>query len=179
MDNSDFMAGLSETTKKLLTSIETTNSVGKRKADEISQNPYEDTNRELRELYMMRKKLRDNNDDPSKQDPQNTEKTLISLSNHSDKKQGEVISNKENKDKKSPIEEIKINKESDITNKPQTQALEEQKAVTPVKEQASAKPKGPVLWINKLRCYPSDFLLENMITFRQILYEDLLKNSST
>ncbi len=34
----------------------------------------------------------------------------------------------------------------------------------------------PILFINRLRYYPPDDLLPNMISFRDILFEDLLKN---
>jgi len=35
----------------------------------------------------------------------------------------------------------------------------------------------PILWINRLRYYPTEELLPNMLSFREILFEDLLKSS--
>jgi len=35
----------------------------------------------------------------------------------------------------------------------------------------------PILWINKLRYYPLNDFLPNMVAFREILFEDLLKNN--
>ncbi len=35
----------------------------------------------------------------------------------------------------------------------------------------------PILWINKLRYYPLNDTLPNMVSFREILFPDLLKNS--
>lgn len=52
----------------------------KRKADEISQSNYEDTNKELRELYLARQRVRQE-DLPSDKDPNNpVEKIQINLS---------------------------------------------------------------------------------------------------
>jgi len=54
------------------------------------------------------------------------------------------------------------------------------KTTTVQEESKSLVPKqssGPILWINKLRYYPLNDLLPNMVSFREILFPDLLKNS--
>lgn len=46
------------------------------------------------------------------------------------------------------------------------------------KEEAkSSQLEKPIMWINKLRCYPVDSYKEHMISFRELLFENLLRNS--
>ena len=57
-------------------------------------------------------------------------------------------------------------------NKPQASNIQEEtKSLVPKEKER------PILWINKLRYYPLNDFLPNMIAFREILFEDLLKNS--
>ncbi len=52
----------------------------KRKADEMSGNSYEDTNKELRELYLARQKARQNNPQPENDNNKPEEKIHVDLS---------------------------------------------------------------------------------------------------
>jgi len=51
----------------------------------------------------------------------------------------------------------------------------EVKSIVKVDGEDDTKPR---LWLNKLRYYPPDFLKENMVSFREMMYEDLLRDSS-
>ena len=44
-------------------------------------------------------------------------------------------------------------------------------------QQIAIQNNDHIFWINKLRVYPPEHLPSHMITFRQLMYEDLLKNS--
>lgn len=192
MDKSGNSSDFSNLTQKILgLSDSEKSSSHKRKADEISVNQYEDTNKELRELYMQRKKMRENDKGFDQQIEKENEKVLVDLSNKTSKDiQEPVLANKkitvpeENKEEIiSMIKQIVMpeKKKEEVKQEEfeEWERWEDFPDVNPLKvvDQPVVTQKNPVLWINKLRYYPGDFLLENMITFKQLMYEDLLKNS--
>ncbi len=115
----------------------------KRKPDESEENPYEDMNKQLRELYLLRQKNRG-----LEQPDQNSKKEGV----------------------------IQIDLDNSIEHpeekKTQTPIVEEKKIEAPKNQ-----PEKPTLWLNKLRYYPNDFLQNNMVSFREMMYEDLLKGN--
>ena len=210
MNNSDYIKDLSNLAEHLVPKEGKPHTDKYRKADEISQNLYEDNNRELRELYFLRKQIRQA--DLSSL-PQSNERTLVTLNaSYSSQAPTNPTKNetvqKENVNDPLPESTIIINKEATvetdklnpaqecaiITSKDPTERLNESveedidkgiferwqdfSDAKPVKS-TTEKPTSdsPILWINKLRYYPADCLLENMITFKQLMYEDLLKSS--
>jgi len=130
----------------------------KRKADEISQSSYEDANKELRELFLARQKTRETNLPPDN-DPNNpVQKVTIDLSNN------KRVVEEESKGQK-------LTKGNSMTEtRPAVNTQQQQ-------QQLATQNKDHIFWINKLRVYPPDHLLDHMITFRQLMYEDLLKNN--
>ena len=172
MDKSTYSSDLEKFSQNLYASMDSNTSNGtlKRKADEISQNPYENTNKELRELYFLRKQMREKE---SQNQGKSSEKTLIDLSNC----MKPSIENKQipPKETKPTFEETKDVKGSEIPKKQVDSIVINSQVIT---EQTPKVRKDPVMWINKLRIYPPDFILDHMITFRQMMYEDLLRNSN-
>jgi len=174
MDKQNYASDLEKFTQNLYASLDTNNpNPGvKRKAEEITPNPYEDTNKELRELYFLRRQKQESDYPP--QEP-NSQKTLIDLSNR-------IIAPTENilplkKEIKNNFEETKETKEikqNEIQKKQGDPVVINSQVVA---GQIPVHNKDPIMWINKLRVYPPDFLQDHMITFRQMMYEDLLKNS--
>lgn len=174
MDKSNYISELDRLSQQLQGSPDKQKPSLKRKIDDISQNGhYEDINKELRELYMARRQLRENNS--STNDTTNTiqskdsEKTFIDLSNHLKTNKAETIIIDKNV-KPRIVEDV--NREREILEKWETIT---EPVSTASKIETKATNNDPILWINKLRHYPSDFLLSNMITFKQLMYEDLLK----
>ena len=47
-----------------------------------------------------------------------------------------------------------------------------------VEEAQTSNSPRPYIWLNKLKYYPIDSYLENMVSFRELLFEDLLKTGS-
>jgi hypothetical protein len=116
----------------------------KRKADDSEGNPYEDMNKQLKELYLMRQKNRELNQSEVNRKPE--EVIHIDLDSQESFKASKV-------DPKKIIEEVKI-------------------------EPKKQEPERPTLWLNKLRYYPNDYLQDNMVSFREMMYEDLLKGTT-
>ena len=65
---------------------------------------------------------------------------------------------------------IHIDLDEPENKKEQITIIEEQKV-----DPNPPKDERPILWLNKLRYYPNDFLQDNMVSFREMMYEDLLK----
>ena len=77
----NFLADIEKLARAIqVPNADTTTNDHKRKADEMTGNSYEDSNKELRELYLARQKTRQNNL-PPENDPNNpVEKIHIDLS---------------------------------------------------------------------------------------------------
>ena len=124
----------------------------KRKSENISKNPYETINNELKDLYVQRKKLRENESAINLEDEEKTKEDLILVENL---KKKETIGKTSRKKEDSP------------------------NALVDMEKDIHPDDNRPVLWINKLKHYPRNETLPNMIAFREILFEDLLKNSNS
>lgn len=84
------------------------------------------------------------------------------------KKEEDIGTQKVDKAKK---EEQKIAHDMDLVKKEEISSIVKKEHVS------QSNVNRPILWINKLRYYPEDDLLPNMVSFREMLFEDLLKDS--
>ncbi len=162
MNLSNNLLDLNAEGENLQNHVENDSESKKRKAMAISQeNQYQDMNSQLRELYFLRRQK----DIEMESQSRSEEKVLINLNDVTSKHSAqENISQKITQPKSNPFEEMKEN------------IVSQKKDGNIITDLAISK-GGPVMWINKLRIYPPDCILDHMITFRQLMYEDLLKNS--
>ena len=130
----------------------------KRKANEISDNvDYSSMNQILAELYHERKRLRTNENNH----PLDDNKIRI-IENDKDLQKN----CKEETTIQIPLKQMEKAKSDDLENKD----ISKEKAKLPLKPL-----NKPTLFLNKLRYYPKDFLLDNMVSFKEMMYPDLLK----
>lgn len=120
-------------------------STKKRKADEISSSNYEDTNRELRELYELRRQRTGANKDlPTENRSTSPEKILLNF---------------KAKENQTPVVEETKSGENLVKEY--------------ICEPLPARKLTPDICISKLKNYPDDCLTNNMMTFEKLVSEDL------